>query len=605
MQEPADTELLRQYAEEGSETAFETLVGRHVGLVYSAALRKTGNAHTAEEITQAVFIILAKKARALRKETILAGWLYQAARLTAANFLRTEIRRVHREQEANMQSLPDEPEVWPQIVPLLDDAMGRLNAQERNAVLLRFFEGKSFQEIGAAVGGTENAAKKRVAYALEKLRKFFAGRGVESTGDAIAGAISNNSINAAPAGLAKAVSVVAAAKGAAASTSTLTLVKGALKIMAWTKTKIAIVAGAAALLTIGTGTVVTLAAMKAMDKSQTALALSTMQGSWEGTLNADSLKLRIVLNIFKTNDTYRATMDSVDQGAVGLPVPTLSARTHSIHAALPAIGGDFHATLSADGTEMDGTWKQLKRSFPLTLKKTTTPDAVAEMTTDQYVPRADSDLQGPWTGVLVAGGVSLHLNLRIAETAPGTFQAVMDSVDQGAMNLPITTFAYDKPQVRFEMKGINAVFNGKVNGPDDKIIGTWSQMGGKLPLTFARVDTNALAAAEAQKDYGQGGSTQLQGHWKGALNISGQQLHIIFHIALMPDGSYSATMDSPDQGAAGIPANTVTFTYPNTRMTWKLLNGVFTGKLDAGKLSGTWRQGKVSLPLRLDRDMAE
>ncbi len=253
MQELSDTELLRQYAEQHSEAAFETLVARHVNLVYSAAYRKTGNCHTAEEITQAVFIILAKKACSLRRETILPGWLYQAARLTASNFLRHEIRRARREQEASMPSLSPEPEIWPQIVPLLEDAMGRLNEKERNAIILRFFEGKSFQEIGASLGASENAAKKRVAYSLEKLRVFFAKRGVNSTTAIIAGAISGNSIQTAPVGLAKTISVVALAKGAAASTSTLILVKGALKIMAWTKAKTAIAVGVAAVIA-GAGT---------------------------------------------------------------------------------------------------------------------------------------------------------------------------------------------------------------------------------------------------------------------------------------------------------------------------------------------------------------
>src|SRR5215468_10233582 len=104
MQEPADIELLRQYAEENSEAAFGQLVTRYIGLVYSAAARKTGSTHAAEEISQAVFIILAKKAKDLRKETILSGWLYQTARLTAVNFLRGEIRRVQRE-EAYMQTM--------------------------------------------------------------------------------------------------------------------------------------------------------------------------------------------------------------------------------------------------------------------------------------------------------------------------------------------------------------------------------------------------------------------------------------------------------------------------------------------------------------------
>ena len=113
-------DLLRQYVHRNSEKAFAALVTRHVNMVYSAARRKTGNAHAAEEITQAVFIILAKKAERLRDGTILSGWLYQTARLTSASFLRTEIRRARREQEAYMQSLSSETEsnVWPEIEPL-------------------------------------------------------------------------------------------------------------------------------------------------------------------------------------------------------------------------------------------------------------------------------------------------------------------------------------------------------------------------------------------------------------------------------------------------------------------------------------------------------
>jgi RNA polymerase sigma factor (sigma-70 family) len=258
MQEVRDTELLRQYVRENSEEAFAALVTRHVNMVYSVALRKTGNSAAAEEITQAVFVILTKKADQLSRHAALSGWLYQVARLTAANFLRTEIRRARREQEAYMQSLSNqtESEIWLQIMPLLEDAMGRLGEKDRNALALRFFEGKSFQEIGDAFGASENAAKKRVAYALEKLRKYFSKRGVSSTTAIIVGTISANSVQAAPVTLAKSVTAVAIAKGAAASTSTLTLIKGALKIMAWTKAQTAIVVGVVVLLAAGTTTVV-------------------------------------------------------------------------------------------------------------------------------------------------------------------------------------------------------------------------------------------------------------------------------------------------------------------------------------------------------------
>src|SRR5437660_12217983 len=143
-----DMELLRQYSELKSEEAFAALVSRHINLVYSVALRNVGDAHQAEEITQAVFIILAKKSGSLRKGTILSGWLYQTARLTAANYRKSEIRRIYREQEAHMQSSLNEADAaaWAQIAPLLDDAMANLSEKDRNAVVLRFFNEKNFKE---------------------------------------------------------------------------------------------------------------------------------------------------------------------------------------------------------------------------------------------------------------------------------------------------------------------------------------------------------------------------------------------------------------------------------------------------------------------------
>jgi uncharacterized protein (TIGR03435 family) len=252
-----DYQLLAECAAKNSEAAFAALVERHVGLVYSTAFRSVGNAHAAEEITQAVFIILARKAENFSPKIILSGWLYQTARLTAANFLRGEIRRQQRETEAYMQSTLNEPDAnaWRQIAPLLDDALGKLGEADRNAIVLRFFENKNLREVGNAMGASEDAAKMRVNRALEKLRKIFSKRGVALSATLIAGAVSANSVSAAPLGLAATVTA-AAAKGAAVSGSTLTLIKGALKIMAWTKMKTAIVVGVGVLLAAGT-TVIT------------------------------------------------------------------------------------------------------------------------------------------------------------------------------------------------------------------------------------------------------------------------------------------------------------------------------------------------------------
>jgi uncharacterized protein (TIGR03435 family) len=254
MSDTPDIELLEQFARTRSEAAFAELVERHLGLVYSAAFRRTDNSQHAQDITQAVFIILARKASSLSPKTVLPGWLYHTTRLTAANFQRAELRRICREQEAFMQPTVNEsaPEAfWRELSPLLEDAMASLGASDRDAIVLRYFQNRSLAEVSAALGASEGAAKKRVSRALEKLRHFFNRRGVRSTTAIIAGAISANSVQAAPAGLAQTISAVAMTHGAAASTSTLTLIKGALKIMAWTKAKTVVVTGAIALLAAG------------------------------------------------------------------------------------------------------------------------------------------------------------------------------------------------------------------------------------------------------------------------------------------------------------------------------------------------------------------
>ena len=258
MQELDDNALLRRYAEHDSEEAFATLVARHVNKVYSVAWRHTHNPHQAEEISQAVFVILAHKARNLGKRVIVSGWLYQTARLTAVTFLRTEVRRAKREQEAYMQHLPNESEsdIWPQIAPLLDAAMAGLNETDRHAVVLRFFDGKSMREVGTTIGANEDAAKMRVNRAVEKLRSFFTKRGVTVSSVALTASISANSVQAAPAMLAKTATAVALVKGATASTSTLALMKGATKLMAWTNAKMALTVGAIIVLAAGTATVI-------------------------------------------------------------------------------------------------------------------------------------------------------------------------------------------------------------------------------------------------------------------------------------------------------------------------------------------------------------
>jgi hypothetical protein len=189
----------------------------------------------------------------------LIGWLFKTTRFTALAQVRAEVKRARQQKEFHMekevQSAATD-KLWNQISPLLDEALAALGETDRQAVLLRFFENKSLAEVGNFLGIGEDTARKRISRALEKLHRHLSKRGVSSTTAIIAGAISANSVQAAPVALAKSVTAAAIAKGAAASGSTLTLIKGALKIMAWTKAQTAIVAGVVVLLVAGTTIVV-------------------------------------------------------------------------------------------------------------------------------------------------------------------------------------------------------------------------------------------------------------------------------------------------------------------------------------------------------------
>lgn len=289
--------LVREFAACQSEQAFATLVQRHVALVHSAALRQTGDPHLAEDITQAVFIILASKAAMLGQDTILSAWLYRTTRYAARNALTVQRRRVAREQEAYMQSTlqtDDTAHVWKQLVPFLDAAMDKLPARDRAAVVLRHFENRPWREVARLMQITEDAAQKRVSRALEKMRSFFAKRGVMLTAALIAGAVSANSVQAAPEGLVTPISLAAVTKGAAATGSILVLVKGVLKMMTWSKIKMMIGIGTATVIAAGTATAV-LATWNKMENipKSFAIALETFNPTSASGSDVDVANRRI------------------------------------------------------------------------------------------------------------------------------------------------------------------------------------------------------------------------------------------------------------------------------------------------------------------------
>lgn len=197
-----DLQLLARYRRHRAEDAFAELVRRYVDLVHSAALRQVRSPQLAEEVAQSVFLDLARQANQLAPDTIVAAWLYEVTRRTAIDVVRREARRQLREQTATeMNSLNATAADWSHIEPLLDEAMHALDAADRAAVLLRYFENKSLREVGTAFGTSDDTAQKRVSRAVDRLREFFAKRGVAVGASGLAVVLSANAVQAAPVGL--------------------------------------------------------------------------------------------------------------------------------------------------------------------------------------------------------------------------------------------------------------------------------------------------------------------------------------------------------------------------------------------------------------------
>lgn len=290
-----DADLLCRYAVERSEAAFAELVRRHLNLVYSVALRQVaGDAHLAEDVTQQVFTALACKAAALADRPALSGWLYRSAHFAASDVVRVERRRRAREQEVHaMNSLPPDPAPpadWEKIRPVLDAAIAELDERDRDAVALRFFDGRSFADVGASLRLTENAARMRVERALDKLHALLAKRGVTSTASALGVALANQAAATAPAGMA--ASVTGAALGGAAAAGAGSL---AAMVAFMSASKITVSLAAVGALAIGTAVYQSgqagAAAVARADATRTHAALVTRRADLERDVMAAEREL--------------------------------------------------------------------------------------------------------------------------------------------------------------------------------------------------------------------------------------------------------------------------------------------------------------------------
>ena len=254
-----DRQLLEQYVRERSQPAFAELVRRHMGWVRAAAQRQVRDTHLADDVAQAVFLALARQAHRLHAGGALSTWLFQVTRYASSAALRGEARRRRHERQAAMNAGErDEtsmtPRQWEQLSRMLDELVGRLRHDDRRAVLLRFYEQKSYPEMAAALGVTTEAARKRTDRAVEKLRQMAGGRELAMSASALSAGLATHVTSPAPAAVvANAIEIGAGGAAAAANTSVATIATGAIHMLNVTRLRVPLAAAAAMVVLAGVG----------------------------------------------------------------------------------------------------------------------------------------------------------------------------------------------------------------------------------------------------------------------------------------------------------------------------------------------------------------
>lgn len=228
--------------------------------------------------------------------------------------------------------------------------------------------------------------------------------------------------------------------------------------------------------------ILTIAAMLAF--AATCRAQAPIVGDWQGTLNTGAGELRLVLHISKAQDgSLKATLDSIDQAANGIPVAAISLKDSKLNLTVAAVHGSYEGTVNNDATEIKGTWTQ-GQPLDLNFKRLATPLQT------EHEPAPPSDIDGAWMGTLDLGGLKLRLVFHITNTADG-LTATMDSPDQNTTGLPVTVVTRNGSSLKLEMKQIGGVFDGKISDDHSSIAGLWSQRGNSFPLVLKLVKDKA------------------------------------------------------------------------------------------------------------------
>jgi len=219
---------------------------------------------------------------------------------------------------------------------------------------------------------------------------------------------------------------------------------------------------------------------------------NSITGNWLGTLDAGAAKLRLLFKIGETSGgVLTAKLDSLDQGARDIPVTAITVKDHAIRLEVKSVQGVYDGTLDEAGKKITGTWQQGSQSLPLTLERR--EGAVAAAAPEKLSPtdlaaskQAAQRITGVWNGTLAAGGTGLRLKVRVTKTSDGAATGTIESLDQGAKDIPLSAITYKEGTIHFEARGIGASYDGTLSPAGVILTGQWHQSGQAMPLEFRK-----------------------------------------------------------------------------------------------------------------------
>jgi hypothetical protein len=217
-----------------------------------------------------------------------------------------------------------------------------------------------------------------------------------------------------------------------------------------------------------------------------------LAGNWKGAIEVGQAKLRLLFKVSRTPaGVLTAKLDSLDQGARDIPVETVVTKDNTVRMEVKSVHGVYEGSFDVAGKKINGTWSQGPQSLPLTLERNQGTTAASEP--EKLSPAdlaasklAAQKLTGVWNGTLAAGAANLRLKIQIAKAASGAATGTIESVDQGAKDIPLSGITCKEGAVHFEARGIGAYYDGTLSPAGAVLTGQWHQSGQSLPLEFKK-----------------------------------------------------------------------------------------------------------------------